>query len=228
MVILVLTAGFPAAGYSLDTLGTAASTNPGRDTVAHPKFSLTPDTGYMQLEVAVTPPEAAGASLILVRQSVMTIYSSGSMDESIPPDTLGTWRAPLSMFLQPGHYSVTSVHPDFRSSTTGVFIRDSIARRISISMFSIEELKRLQSQWRTTKWISAGTATGMGLAALFCHARVISNRNDYHNTIDPAVAAQKRESIGKYQNLVTISSSIAFTALAGALVSWLIESLYAY
>ncbi len=145
---------------------------------------------------------------------------------AIPPDTIGTVRAPLSVVLFQGDYNFIAKKPGFRQLETSARLAYEPSDSICMNMLSLAYLQRMRDRWGKYKWISAGVATGAGIAALYFYERIGSNMNEYNTATAASVISSRKNAVARDQNFYRITSAVAFTAVGSFLVTWAIQGLY--
>lgn len=179
-----------------------------------------------KVSIYVTPDSAADASITIVRKSEIESDSNSVSTLPITPDTIGTLRAPLSMALFQGDYDFVATRPGFRQAEKTFRLDYYSGDSLSINMFSLAYLRRMRKRWGTYKWISAGVATGAGLASWYFYGRIGAYKNEYGSATTPSEAISKRNAVKTSQTLYTVTSAIAFSAVASFLTTWLIQTFY--
>ncbi len=190
------------------------------------KVSMVPVPGYFPLSISVLPVEAADAAVAVEKRSTIEILPNAITTYWILPELLGTWEAPVTLFLPAGNYRIVATKPGYKPVWRMVALVDSLQRPLSLSMLSRADLERVREQWSTCKWVSAAVATAAGIATLYFHERISSYRNEYDNALLPALAEVNRNHVTTYQSLFHVSSTIACAAVAGFLVAWFLEAVY--
>ncbi len=181
----------------------------------------------IRIRIVLTPAAARNGAITIVKKSSILLAPHASTETELPPDTLGTWNAPLSLMLFHGDYDILATAPGFRGAIQSARIDDTVPHNISINLLSLRYLRMKRRQWRKYKWISAGIAAGAGLAAILFQSRITYFSHRYQNALTPSAAVDARQSVALSQTLYTASSAISFSGLGGFLVSWIIESTYA-
>lgn len=177
------------------------------------------------VEIRIIPEEASNASVSIIRTSRRYVTQSSAKVEEIIPDTLGTWKAPISMVLSTGDYKFIVKKEGFKSISKEIGIGFE-SDKINFEMLRISYLKQKEKQWGTIKWISAAAAIGAGAACYFLQSRIKTYKEDYKNSINPDELRDKRKSINNYNSGLRISSGFAFTAITGFVTSWFIQRTY--
>lgn len=207
------------------------------DTSAHPA-ALTKNSGsstgadstywtkHKKISISITPDSAAGASITIIKRSKIESAPDIISIFSVPPDTLGTWKAPLSMVLFQGDYDFIATRPGFRRTMTRFRLDYYSTDSLSMKMYSLAYLSRMRKQWGRYKWISAGVAVGAGIATWFFYSRIGSSMNRYNSAATVSAIQADQNSVRTSQSLYTISSVVAFTAVGSYLVTWIIQGLY--
>jgi hypothetical protein len=183
-------------------------------------------TAFREVIIIVNPKEASDASITVIQKSKIIIQQNGSSEYQIIPDTVGMWNAPLSKYLTLGNYDFIIKKEGFKSILEEIKVAKKQKDSISIKMYSFEYLQHKREQWRTVKWISAAAAVGAGVASYYFHNRINTYKNEYDNATSPFVIQDKRDSMNRSRAYYRISSGIAFIAIGGFAVSWLIERTY--
>lgn len=178
-----------------------------------------------KVKILVTPDSAAGASITIVRKSEIQTSPSSMTILAIPPDTIGTWRAPLSMVLFQGDYKFIATRPGFRQAEASARLAFEPSDSISIDMLSLDYLRRMRERWGEYKWISAGVAAGAGIAAWFSYERIGTAENKYNSAVALSAIQAGRNSVKTNQALYTISSTVAIAAVGSFLFSWIMQAL---
>ena len=189
-------------------------------------FTGKPSRKAVNVNIVVSPEEAKDAAVTVVQKSKMTIEPGSITVSWITPDTIGTWRAPLSLALLEGDYDVAATKAGFRCVEESIKLYDTRDREVSMDMLSLEYLRRQREQWGTCKWISAGVAACAGLSTLFFYERIGTYTNRYNTAVGLSDIQADKNSVRTNQNSYRISSTVAFSAVGSFLITWLIQSLY--
>jgi hypothetical protein len=175
--------------------------------------------------ITVSPQEASDATIRLVQKTKMEITPHVINSTPIPFDTIGSWNAPLSMQISLGNYTMLLHKGGFRDVLLEHRfnkVRDSM----SIEMYSFQFLEHRRAQWSTVKWISAAIAVGSGLASYYFNDRINHYSSVYNNATVSSDIEAARENIHDHQRNYKVSTTISFTSLGAALISWFVQSLY--
>jgi hypothetical protein len=182
---------------------------------------------YGKIYISVFPPEASDADLTVIQNKILYYKPGMEMNSDLPiPDTIGIWKAPLSILLYEGDYDVISRKDGFRTEIQRLSLRRNLSDKMSIDMKSLPYLQSKRKQWNTVKWISAGIAIGAGIASYYIHTKIVTFKNEYNNAVSLSVIQDKRNKINQSQGYYQISSVVSFTALGGFGLSWFIEGAY--
>lgn len=231
LLILLLTVIVPptltAGQNKISPVDTSAASQPA---IGNNGTSSSTDSSQVsqprKVKILVTPDSATGASITIVRKSKIQTSPNSMTILAIPPDTIETLKAPLSVVLFQGDYNFIATKPGFRQAEASARLDYEPSDSICMNMLSLAYLQRMRDRWGEYKWISAGVAAGAGIATLYFYERIGSSMNDYNTATAPSAIASSKNAVARNQNLYRISSAVAFTAVGSFLVTWLIQGLY--
>jgi hypothetical protein len=99
--------------------------------------------------IKVNPVEATDATITLIQKSIVEslpgIYSNSYLTI---PDTIGTWKAPLQLFLAEGDYTVIAKKEGYKETIKSVAIRKNANNDISIDIFSFAYIQNKKDTWK--------------------------------------------------------------------------------
>jgi hypothetical protein len=176
--------------------------------------------------ITVNPVEANDATIMLIQKSRTIVYPSGGRtSRPIDFDTLGIWKAPLSIQMSFGDYNIISHKEGFKDLARSFrFIKNNDS--ISIEMISFAYLQHKREQFRSYKWISAGFSIVAGIASYYFYNRVKTYEDEYNEAVSSEVIQDKKAQMDRYRKYYKISSGSTFAALGGFAVFWSFELSY--
>jgi len=179
-----------------------------------------------RINIIVRPAEASDASIMLIQKSRTKVYPFEVFDtRPIELDTLGIWKAPLSMQMSFGDYVLILHKEGFKDLADKVrFIKNDDS--ISIGMISLAYLRYKREQWRSYMWISAGISIVAGITSYYFYTRVKKYEDEYNEAISSDVAHDKHDQTDRNRRYYKISSGSTFAALGCFAVSWSFELSY--
>ncbi len=216
---------YTAAGSpSSVSAGSASPSQASGSASTNPQAALSHRTQTARLVVSVAPASASNAEITVVQKSITKISSDVVETSSINPDTLGTWKAPLSMVLGFGDYDVIAKKNGYGDEWKSVSIAENGRRRVPFRMIKLGRLSRIR-MWSTLKWISAAVAAGSGIAAVVSNVEIGTSYHAYRNDASLSSIQEDRKRISSAQSWLGVTSSVAFTAAGACVASWIMEAL---
>jgi hypothetical protein len=204
---------------TLDSLSLSTKRN-NNNIIQSPNYIIM-DSG--RINIIVKPAEANNASIILIQNSRTKVHSFGGLEsQPIDLDTVGIWKAPLSIQMSFGDYNMVLHKEGFEDLVKKYrFIKNNDS--ISLEMISFEYLQHKREQYRSYKWISAGIFIVAGITSYYFYNRVKTYQNEYNEAVTSDVIHDKRDQIDRNRRYYKISSGITLAALGGFVVFWSIE-----
>lgn len=178
------------------------------------------------VEINVKPVEASNASISIIRTANTLVNSNSVNMEEIVPDTIGTWKAPISLTLTTGSYYIVANKEGFQRLSKKINIGFDSETNFDLEMISISYLQQKEKKWSTIKWISGAVLLGASAACLFLNSKITKNSNDYSNSIDPVFLKNKHNDINSYNRSFQIVSGVGIAALTSFAASWFIQNTY--
>ncbi len=179
-----------------------------------------------KVRIVVVPEKASNALITIVKTTKILEGRNTEEIETITPDTLGIWPAPLDINLSSGNYNLVANKEGFKEELETIEIKQNKVDEIKIKILSNAYLESMRTRWNKIKWINAAVALGAGLAAYYFHNKTINYQEQYNNAISPNDIQDKRNNLIRMRSYFSISSGIAITALGGFGISWLIQQSY--
>jgi PEGA domain len=173
------------------------------------------------LVVSASP---ADVEVTVVKKGVTTVYKDYTETIPINPDTLGTWKAPLSTMLGLGDYDVIAEKSGYGKLIKSVSIDRGGKMDVSLSLVRLDRLAAART-WNTIKWISAGVAVTGGIGALVSGGEVTAYSLPYRNDATVSSAREDHGRISSAQKWLRITSAAAFSAAGTFVVSWIMEAI---
>jgi len=179
-----------------------------------------------EITVKVSPTEASDAQVSIIRTSKIYLDAESKATHDISPDSLGTWRAPITTNLATGDYIINVRKEGFRDISEQIEIGAKEKYDLEIPMLSNKYLQQIQQPWQISKWICAGVFLGSSIVSYYYNTKVIEYKRDYYNAISPDLIQMARMNINKYNLKLRYSTGVGFSALGGFAFSWRMEMSY--
>lgn len=181
---------------------------------------------FRKVQIIAIPKEASDVSIMFIQVNKIEIHPGVKITDQIVPDTIGVWKVPIAVCLSLGSYDIIATREGFKSVVKNISVEGDWKKDISFELLSDSYLQYKQEQWATYKWICGAAFGGSAAVMAYFNIRINQYTVDYNNATMPDVISGKRSHIFTNQSNFKTSSIIAFSALGGFAVSWLIESLY--